>query len=122
METEQVKAMTEEKIYDIPLRKFYTESSRRKKAAHAVKGVRGFIARKTRSGNVILSTAVNELIWSRGVAHPPAKIRVKVKKEGEKVMADLISATPATETKKENSGAAENKIPEPKKQEEQKKA
>lgn len=115
--------MTEEKIYDIPLRKFYTESSRRKKAPHAVKGVRDFIAKKMRSENVFLSPGVNELLWSRGVSHPPAKIRVKVKKEGDKVIADLIAIEAkkggaeikkeVEETKKEEPGA---------KQEEQKKA
>ncbi len=115
--------MTDEKIYDIPLRKFYTESSRRKKAPHAVKGVRDFIAKKTRSANVLLSTDVNELLWSRGVSHPPAKIRVKVRKDGEKVIAELISTAPITEPKKEETPkeTAENSS-EPEKKDEQKKA
>ncbi len=91
--------MTDEKIYDIPLRKFYTESTSKKKVPHAVKGVRDYIAKRTRSQNVLLSTDVNELLWSRGISHPPAKIRVKVRKDGEKVIAELISATPAAELK-----------------------
>lgn len=97
--------MTDEKIYDIPLRKFYAESTRRKKAPHAVKGVRDFIAKKTRSANVLLSTDVNELLWSRGIAHPPAKIRVKVRKDGDKVVVDLISVAGRSETKKEDVAA-----------------
>lgn len=116
--------MTDEKIYDIPLRKFYTESSRRKKTPHAVKGVRDFIAKKTRSENVVLSTNVNELLWSRGVSHPPARIRVKVKKEGDKVIADLITVEAkkgAAEIKKEESPEAKKEEPSTK-PEEQKKA
>ena len=115
--------MTDEKIYDIPLRKFYNESSRTKKAPHAAKGVREFVTKKTRSANVILSTDVNELLWSRGISHPPAKIRVKVKKDGEKVMVDLISAVPKVEAKKEDAPkeAAKDKSSESIKQEEQKK-
>ncbi len=93
--------MTEEKIYNIPLRKFFTESGRRAKAPHAIKGLRELLSKKTRSDDVVLSTGINELIWARGVSHPPAKIRVKVRKEGEKVFAELISATPV-EIKKEN--------------------
>ncbi|MBI2085666.1 MAG: 60S ribosomal protein L31 [Candidatus Aenigmarchaeota archaeon] len=92
--------MTEEKIYDIPLRKFFTESGRRQKAPHAVKGLRELLSKKTRSNDVVLSTGINELIWARGVSHPPAKIRVKVRKDGEKVFAELISVTPV-EPKKE---------------------
>ncbi|MBI4167727.1 MAG: 50S ribosomal protein L31e [Candidatus Aenigmarchaeota archaeon] len=113
--------MTDEKIYDIPLRKFYTESASKKKVPHAVKGVREFIAKRTRSQNVLLSTDVNELLWSRGISHPPAKIRVKVRKDGEKVIAELISATPVAELKKEEtSKEAVVDSPELKKQDEQK--
>ncbi|MBI4177635.1 MAG: 50S ribosomal protein L31e [Candidatus Aenigmarchaeota archaeon] len=107
--------MTEEKIYDIPLRKYYTESGRRKKAPHAAKGVRDFIARKTRSSNVLLSTGVNELIWSRGVSHPPAKIRVRVKKDGDKVVADLISAEPPVKEKEQQAKVSESPKQEAKK-------
>lgn len=111
--------MTEEKIYDIPLRKFYNESGRRKKAPHAVKGVRDFIARKMRSANVLLSPGVNELLWSRGVSHPPAKIRVKVKKDGDTVTADLISAA-APAKKEEQPKDNQGKGPGSPKQEEKK--
>ena len=113
--------MTDEKIYDIPLRKFYTESTSKKKVPHAVKGIRDYIARKTRSANVSLSTDINELLWSRGISHPPAKIRVKVRKDGEKIIAELISKTPVTEPKKEEvSKEAVVNNSEPEKQDEQK--
>ncbi|MBI3412926.1 MAG: 60S ribosomal protein L31 [Candidatus Aenigmarchaeota archaeon] len=110
--------MTEEKLYDIQLRKSFSESSRRKKAPHAIKAVRDFVAKNTRSENVILGTGVNELVWSRGVSHPPSKIRIKVKKDGDKVFADLISAEPEKEAvKTEDKTKSEEQ---PKKDEEKK--
>ncbi len=104
--------MTEEKIYDIPLRKFFTESGRRQKAPHAVKGLRELLSKKTHSTDVVLSTGINELIWARGVSHPPAKIRVRVRKDGERVFAELISATPV-ETKKENTEVKKEDVEQP---------
>jgi len=113
--------MTEEKLYDIPLRKSFSESGRRKKAPHAIKAVRDFIAKKTRSENIILGSGVNELIWARGVSHPPSKIRVKVKKDGDKVFADLITTEVRKEAATEEKKEAADKNSEQPKQGEQKK-
>ncbi len=100
MEKEQVEIMTaDEKIYDVPLRRYFTESSRRKKAPHAVKGVIDFISKKTRSNNIVIGEDINRSIWARGISKPPAKIRVRVKKDGDKIVAELVgtSSKPSSE-------------------------
>ncbi len=95
MEKEQVETMTaDEKIYDVPLRRYFTESGRRKKAPHAIKGVRDFISKKARSNNIVIGEDINRTIWARGVSKPPAKIRIRVRKDGDKAIAELVEKNP----------------------------
>ncbi len=95
MEKEQVETMTaDEKIYDVPLRRYFTESGRRKKAPHAIKGVIKFISKKSRSNNIVIGEDINRSIWARGISKPPAKIRIRVRKDGDRVIAELVEKNP----------------------------
>lgn len=69
-----------ERTYIIPLRKVYHITSRRKRAARAIRFLREFIKRHMKCDVVKISNEVNEYIWSRGIEKPPRKIKVKALK------------------------------------------
>ncbi|MFH0890084.1 MAG: 50S ribosomal protein L31e [Candidatus Aenigmatarchaeota archaeon] len=91
--------MTDEKVYNIPLRRVFSKTSRRRKSPAAVKSIRTFVSKMLRADDVVISPEINEFVWSRGVSHPPAKIRIKVRKEGDRVFADLVDTSKYAEKK-----------------------
>jgi len=70
-----------ERFYTIPLRKEVVKARGVKKANKAVSTVRNFLSRHMRSEDVRLSTALNSYLWSRGIHHPPSKVKVRVDKD-----------------------------------------
>lgn len=72
--------MPEEKIYVVPLRKT-KRAPRQKRAARAVKLLREFIERHTKSKEIKLNQNLNQKLWERGMKHPPSRIRVRVVKQ-----------------------------------------
>lgn len=70
-----------ERIYTIPLRDVY-DLPRTKRAPRSIAVIKKFIARhmKAEPEDVWIDTAVNEMVWSRGMEKPPRKIRVKAVK------------------------------------------
>ncbi len=78
-----------ERVYTIPLTvtKIVPKT---KRAPRAIKEIREFVKRhmmeepstdtkdKERPKEVWVDHKLNELIWARGIEHPPAKVRVKV--------------------------------------------
>ena len=87
--------IVEEKFYTIPLRKAWI-SQRKKRAPRAMRIIRSFVEKhmKIRSEAVgeeeaeflVISNAVNERVWSRGIEKPPRKIRVRAVKDKEGVI------------------------------------
>lgn len=83
-----------EREYTIPLREKCRVVPRYKKANKAVKTIKEFVARhmKIRDRDlkkVRLDMYLNEAVWFRGIRKPPAKIKVKVIKEGDIVRVEL---------------------------------
>lgn len=80
-----------ERVYTIPLRKVF-DVPRTKRAPKAIKVIKQFLIKhmKVTEDHVFLSEAVNSTIWQRGIKKPPRKIKVKVTKEGDKLIARLI--------------------------------
>lgn len=79
--------MAAEIMYTIPLRAAFRAPTG-KRAKVAVRVLREFIARHTRSQVVKISPEVNRLIWSRGIKRPPSRVRVIVEvheEEGVKI-------------------------------------
>ncbi|MEM2691047.1 MAG: 50S ribosomal protein L31e [Candidatus Bathyarchaeia archaeon] len=85
----------EERFYTIPLGKAWIVPPN-KRAPKAIRIIRDFIKRhmklEAKRGNeeeeetprrVIISSEVNEKIWSRGIEKPPRKIRVRAAKDKE---------------------------------------
>jgi len=72
--TEEKKTL--EKVYTIPLSEVYNQPWS-KRARKATRMVREFLQKHTKK-EVKIAGDVNNAIWSRGMKHPPRKIRVNV--------------------------------------------
>lgn len=70
--------VTEEKIYNIPLRKAFTPASRIEKTKKSVAAVRKYITRHTHASEVKISTNLNDMLWASGAKKPLKSITVKV--------------------------------------------
>jgi large subunit ribosomal protein L31e len=83
-----------EREYIIPLRKEWTNTPRYKRSFKSVKAIKEFVARHMRVpdrdlNKVKLDVYLNNEVWFRGAKKPPAKIKVKVRKEGDTVFVEL---------------------------------
>ncbi len=65
-----------ERVYTIPLREV-RKTPRTKHAPKAMKYIRRYIEKHTKSDKVILDNSVNEKVWERGIKNMPSKIKVK---------------------------------------------
>ena len=75
---------SEERVITINLKRIW-EYSGRVRAPKAVRFVREQAARhlKTNPENVKIDEELNRYIWSRGLKHPPRKVRVKAERTEE---------------------------------------
>lgn len=78
-----------DKIYTIPLRDAYN-ARRPNRAKKAVKIIRKFLARHTKSKAVKLDPSLNEILWDRGIEKPPRRVKLKVAEVEGKLTASLI--------------------------------
>lgn len=78
-----------ERVYTIPLRSGWLKTPRARRSNKAVRMVRDFVKKHTKSTDVKISKGVNELIFSHGFKKPPAKIKVEVKGDFSKVNVKL---------------------------------
>jgi large subunit ribosomal protein L31e len=97
--------MAEEKIYTIPLGSV-KKKSRRKRTPYAVKIVKDYLSKHTKTKEIKIGKRLNEEIWKRGIKKPPTRVRIKAVKDGDIVKAELIGfeyeefkAKPKTERK-----------------------
>ena len=95
----QDKKETQTKEYTIPLRKEWRKVSNYRRAGRAAKAIKKFIAKHMKVperdvSKVKLDMYLNNEIWFRGRTKPPAKIKVRVTKEG-----DIFKVTLAETTK-----------------------
>ncbi|MDD5163892.1 MAG: 50S ribosomal protein L31e [Candidatus ainarchaeum sp.] len=98
----------------VPLVKAY-EKPRTKRAAKAINILKAFMKKHFRVSEekVLVSNAVNELIWSRGIEHVPRKIKVKAVFEEENLRVLLPGEKlPEKKAKKEEKKAVEKKTKE----------
>ena len=89
--------IVEERFYTIPLRRAWIYAPR-KRAPKAMRIIRSFIQKNMKIGvkkkeeeeseeekeeRLVISTELNEKIWTRGIQKPPRKIKVRVTKNSE---------------------------------------
>lgn len=82
------KSQAQEREYIIPLRKEFLKVPRYKRSQRAIKTIKEFIAKHMKvperdTKKVKLDIYLNNEIFFRGMKKPPAKIKVRAKKEGE---------------------------------------
>ena len=110
----EIKTENLEREYIIPLREKCRPVPRYKKTPKAVKTVKEFLVRhmKIRDRDlrkIKLDKQLNEALWFRGIKKPPIKVKVKVKKEGEIVRAELADLPNKLKFKKLREEKRENK-------------
>lgn len=79
-EEEEEIEIVEEKFYDLNLRRIWT-APREKRTPRAVRYVRNYAAQRMKTDKVSLAEETNSLLWTRGIAKPPRKIRIRVVKD-----------------------------------------
>lgn len=90
----ETKTQTLEREYVIPLRNEWRKVANYRRTGKAVKEIKKFIARHMKVedrdiSRVKLDMYLNNEIWFRGTSKPPAKIKVRAKKEGDIVYVTL---------------------------------
>jgi len=95
----------EGKEYIVPLRRKFLKTPRHKRVPKAIKALKKFVARhmKIRDGDlkkIKLDKSLNEEMWFRGIKKPPAKIKIKVKKDGEVIRVELAELSEKARWKK----------------------
>lgn len=84
-----------EREYVIPLRRWWLNVPKYERTGKAVKAIKKFIAKHMKVEdrdvrNVKLDVYFNNELWYRGRAHPPAKIKVRARKEGDIVHVSFV--------------------------------
>jgi len=91
-----------ERIYTIPLRREWLKQTRVQRANRAVRAVQAFLIRHMKASEVKISPKLNELIWKSGAKKPPARVRVKARKDSKGVVTAQLPEE--IETKEESKG------------------
>jgi len=83
--------MSEEKMeeltrtYNVPLGVVY-ETQPHRRAKKAVIIIRDFATRHMKARQVSIDVGVNELIWARGIKHPPRRITLEMERDEDGVV------------------------------------
>jgi len=83
--------MTEEKYLTLNLRKLLVKKQNWRRSESAIFILKRLLKRHLKTDKIKISTALNNLIWKRGIKSPKTKIKVKAVKEGEEYKVDLAS-------------------------------
>ena len=75
-------SIIEERLYTIPFSKvvYGRRIPRPRRTPRAMRHLRAFVKRHLRCDEVIIDPEVNEFMWTRGIQHPPRKIRIRAVK------------------------------------------
>jgi large subunit ribosomal protein L31e len=92
--------MVEEKVFNIPLRETH-EKQRRRRASNAIKIIRDFLIKNTKTKNIKIGKSINDTIWKDGIQNPPRKVRVHVIKEDDVIYSELLGVEIKTPSKEE---------------------
>ena len=77
--------VVEERVYTVPLRHAMIAPVK-KRVPRAVNILKDFLRKHMKSDYIVISTEVNEDLWSRGIEGLPRKIRVRAVKDNENVV------------------------------------
>ncbi len=110
---------TIEREYIIPLRREWRKVANYRRAGRAIKAIKKFIARHMKvpdhdTTKVKLDIYLNNEIWFRGKKKPPAKIKIRAKKEKDLVLVTLAELPEQLKYRKQKH---EKRLAQPTKQE-----
>lgn len=115
-----------ERVYNVPLRRYFQKERYYKRTKRAVSGLREFLAQhmkveKSEKDKMIkIGKYLNLEMWKHGIQNPPHHVRVKVTKDDQGIVsAELVSVPAEKKSKKEAKKEKEKKAG--KKEEAQKK-
>ncbi len=86
---------TIEREYVIPLRRHWLNVQKYERTGKAIKAIKKFVAKHMKlperdTDKVKLDVYLNNDLWFRGRAYPPAKVKVRVHKEGDNVLVTFV--------------------------------
>ncbi len=86
-------SIIEERIYTIPFSKviYGRRIPRTKRTPRAMRYLRSFIQRHLRSENIVITAEVNEFMWTRGIQHPPRRIRIRAVKTEDDIVTVFLA-------------------------------
>lgn len=73
------KKPAEERLFTVPLRREWLKARKNRRARRSITTIRSHLSRhmKVPETDIRVSSKLNETIWLRGAAKPPAKVRLK---------------------------------------------
>lgn len=77
--------IVEERIYTIPLSKAWS-SPKKKRTPRAMRVLKDFIRKHMKPEALLISTEVNEFLWSKGIEGSPRRIRIKAVRDTDNVV------------------------------------
>ncbi|HZW84317.1 MAG TPA: 50S ribosomal protein L31e [Nitrososphaerales archaeon] len=94
MSERKMEALT--RTYVVPLG-VVTEAPSYRRAKKAITLIREFTIRHMKATEVKVDTEVNELIWSRGIKHPPRRITLEMERDEDGVVTVKLPPKPEKE-------------------------
>ena len=84
----------ESRTYTVPLRREFLKVPKWRRSKRAAEALRAFLTKHTKSEKVVFSRWVNEKIWMHGAKNPPGQLKIDVKREKDRVFAELVDLPP----------------------------
>ncbi|MDG6985650.1 MAG: 60S ribosomal protein L31 [Nitrososphaerota archaeon] len=81
------------RTYVVPLGVVY-EAPPYRRAKKAVMAIRDFATRHMKANQVSIDVEVNELIWAKGIKHPPRRITLEMQRDEDGVVKVKLPAAP----------------------------
>lgn len=82
-----------ERIYTVPLRKEFQKAPKYKYASKAMRALKEFLIKHTKSDNIKIGKYLNQTIWQNGPKNPPSKVKINVIKDKDNLVnAELVDA------------------------------
>ena len=78
--------------YVIPLRKEFQKAPRYKKTSKAMRALKEFLIKHTKTDKIKIGKYLNQELWKNGPKNPPPRVKVRITKEEDIITAELIDA------------------------------
>lgn len=79
--------------YTVPLRRGFANTPRYYRTKKAISVLKAFLVKHMKSEDIKIGPKLNELVWSRGIKNPPAKVKITATKDKENIVRAEIEGT-----------------------------